>query len=452
MPRRAYPGRPARPSRSSFEPDDTDSNDDDVPLHDGPDDLAITDDEAGQSGSSISAGPGGGPIPRIQSLSNFRLHLSPRRLSRNLEPSAAGSDTGMQGVATSETPSRPRKVLQPAQVDIDRIRQEASLRSCQPPSPNHPESSPRSTASAISRQSGPSHTVNKPALARPSLSHIKCSNGGRMDPDSMRSYSDRLQLHHARAISACNTRSTSDMPSVRSAPPPPDNGRRPPSSDYPADSRSPIRPVSERREEPASTSRQRSILPSPKPIPAFSRSSNPWFGYPAMMIPDQAATGPSHDVASHGHGGVLLRPQYPKNRYRDLLKTLLFLFLLRLHHLRESLERRLPFIGRRHARPSRTDGRPTGSTSSRDGDPQSSHGVGPSEGLVLAAQQQRAGALASGWDAGSALAQLKDGWERDLLWWAVGFLVMRGSWARLVETSLESVGGWLGGSWTGLRS
>ena len=63
-------------------------------------------------------------------------------------------------------------------------------------------------------------------------------------------------------------------------------------------------------------------------ISAYSRSLNPWYGYPALLTRTPT-------------GSVSLVPRYARRRHRDLFKTLLFLAMLRLQNIRDSAERML---------------------------------------------------------------------------------------------------------------
>lgn len=87
-------------------------------------------------------------------------------------------------------------------------------------------------------------------------------------------------------------------------------------------------------------------------ISAYSRSLNPYYGYPALLLPARPATAaqpPSLDIhpdldlqQQHPHNnGPIIVPRHPRRRNRDLIKTLLFLAMLRLQNVRDTIERKL---------------------------------------------------------------------------------------------------------------
>ncbi len=129
--------------------------------------------------------------------------------------------------------------------------------------------------------------------------------------------------------------------------------------------------------------------PNVEPISAFSQEANPWFGYPAVRV--------------SAYGSSSIRPRYVRNRRRDLVKTLIFLFLLRIQSWRDGFERMMG-LGRR--------------STARD------H-VGPSEGLMRQAGRR---------DVSTRV------FEKDWTWMLVGFLIFRASWTRLLAAPLEAMG------------
>jgi hypothetical protein len=148
-------------------------------------------------------------------------------------------------------------------------------------------------------------------------------------------------------------------------------------------------------------------------VSAYSRSSNPWFGYPAVRLSPSASARPH---LSH------LLPLYPRNRKRDLVKTLLFLFMLRLQSIRDKVERRL---GLHHL----------GAV------PWSRHLEGmrartPHEGLRMQ------DAARSKMDGGRVVW---GGWRRkgEWVWMIIGLVLFRGGWTRL-WSALAMPLGWAG--------
>lgn len=149
-----------------------------------------------------------------------------------------------------------------------------------------------------------------------------------------------------------------------------------------------------------------------EPVPAVGHfaEENPWFGYPVVRTSD---------------GQV--RPRYGRNRKRDLIKTLLWLFVIRLQSWRDALERAIarmlglkslgyPYFERKRVKASN-----------------------PTVGLMRTAQEKRA----------SSSRAVVRATSRDWIWMLIGFLLMRGSWAPLLANPLEAVGltglkDWLG--------
>nr|ODN88967.1 hypothetical protein L203_02373 [Cryptococcus depauperatus CBS 7841] len=133
---------------------------------------------------------------------------------------------------------------------------------------------------------------------------------------------------------------------------------------------------------------QRDILPYSK--------ANPFFGYPAL----QTTRG--------------IQPRYPRRRKRDLVKTLLFLFLLKIQSWRDSAERiintnlHLPLNKSVTLAPARN----------------------PTEGLLRSAHRQ-------GEKKAAALERI---WDKEWWWMLIGVLLMRGSWGRVVLGPLEMIG------------
>jgi hypothetical protein len=134
-----------------------------------------------------------------------------------------------------------------------------------------------------------------------------------------------------------------------------------------------------------------------QPISAFSANINPWYGYPAVLT------------------GTTVRPRYQRNRKRDLVKTLLFLFILRIQSWRDAFER---FLG--------LNGLGTWGYLSSSG--QRSHAEemkDPGQGLVNSSLKG---------DMSKANA------DKDWIWMAVTFLLLRGTWVRILGGPLEAVG------------
>lgn len=138
-------------------------------------------------------------------------------------------------------------------------------------------------------------------------------------------------------------------------------------------------------------------------VPAVGHfaEENPWFGYPVVRTSD---------------GRV--QPRYGRNRKRDLVKTLLWLFVIRLQSWRVALERALArMLGLRSL------GYPYS-------DRKRVKAANPTAGLLRTAREKRA--LSS--------RNMVHATSRDWIWMLIGFLLMRGSWAPLLANPLEAVG------------
>lgn len=348
--------------------------------------------------SSRRSSPRSTPLQRIKSLSNFHLYLSPSRLA----PPALLSDS------EDDMPPLPppRKVLRPVVMDP-----EATIRAKTP--------TPQTLAER---------------RARPGL-NIHGIPAHMTGDETVRTYSDRLQLHHAKAMQAYRSasqqpeptqRSDNDVtpkavnpvprpvhvpgPSIESPGLEPSPTPSPPASPSPAPPQSlSISAVEAAPESGSGPTPDSGALFGAQPVSAFS-STNPWFGYPAERVPDSSQP-----------GLTVLRPRYPRNRKRDLVKTLLFLFMLRLQAWRDAFER---LLGLNHLR--------TWTASTVQGQLGRTKALTPDEGLMRTAQVKRAGA-------GDAI--MRSGyWERDWVWMVIGFLLLRGTWTRILSAPLEAVG------------
>ncbi|GHJ85736.1 hypothetical protein NliqN6_2138 [Naganishia liquefaciens] len=276
-----------------------------------------------------SEATGSEPVARVKSISEFQLYLSPSRVN-NLDL-LLGSDEE----ASDE---------EALQLESLRARQRARRES---------RSSLRSSvvvgggrvSSSTSRRSLASVTTIRTAdiatgghVHRPAITPWVSGSGRAADSmrqaswDDARSYSASLTRHHAEVLTK-NTRPSAEREALVDAAAA--AAAEPSTADYPADDAdSPTidhadandgdtRPlaaatVSTSYDDPAP--RRRIELP----ISAYDRMMNPMFGYPVMRT-----------VSTSGVNlAGMLRPRYGRKRKRDLVKTLLFLFLLRLDTLR----------------------------------------------------------------------------------------------------------------------
>ena len=332
-----------------------------------------TDVAAGQSGAQNSAphsrrssrhssrskrtSPELTPIQRIKSLSDFHLYLSPSKLAhRDLLSDSETESEPDSGDEQPELVSPPRRTLRPAVLD-----------QIEGTSGDHPR--------------------------RPPLRLL----GNHLVDENVRSYSDQLQAHHAKILeSYAEAQSTHPEPDEAVAghiAPDTTSGLSAAGHEtettklttFQADeanvsggsSSTDMSSTVPAQETPMTSP---SVGPASKPISPYS-PTNPFFGYPTVQ-----------------HGS-LIRPRYGR-RKRDLVKTLVFLFILRLQSVRFSVER---YFGL-HPNLPHEDIRPT-------------------EGLMTSSkmiqQSNRQG--------------LK-------VWLVMILLLMRGTWAKLLATPLELLG------------
>lgn len=296
------------------------------------------------------------PLQRIRSLADFQLYLSPSRLAHH-GPLPAVQPHELPVHALTLPPNSQRKrTLRPALLDTPH------------PSPPDRLSSRRSRP--------PLRLLGVPAHVRPT--------------DQARSYSDLLIQHHAGELGKLDR-----VPSELLL-----RGREKTSSPDPS-SRMPDAIGTSHHTRPSPHQPRLSEEVNPETISAFSRSSNPYYGYPAVRIPDPS--NPNH---------TSIRPRYQRRRKRDLARTLLFLLLLRLQTFRDQVERALglnrllPWTG--------TSGR---YVKARD----------PTEGLMQTAHPER----------GKVIKRTSGS---DWTWMVICFMLMRGTWTKLLFWPLEVIG------------
>lgn len=307
--------------------------------------------------TSRNSSGGEGPLQRIRSLSNFHLYLSPSRLA-NIDLLSDSDDDD------TPRPPPPKKQLRPA----------------------------------ILEQSGDSIAARRGR--RPPLQLL-----GNLGTDDARSYSDRLQQHHAKVLETYRDTGVAEHLSGRRVVSPSPIRARPPggaSESQSGLSQPGVTPSGDedpRTPRPDSLNDDESIstaAPGARAISAFATDANPWYGYPAVR------------------SGDTVRPRYNRNRKRDLVKTLLFLFILRIQSWRDAFERWLGLnkLGTWGRLP-----RP-GYEGPKD----------PATGLVSSSSPGRAGDL------------VKQSTEKDWIWAVITFLLLRGTWTRILAGPLEAVG------------
>jgi len=286
----------------------------------------------------------GGALKKIKSLSDFHLYLSPSRLAHLDVLSDSDSDSDLED--------------HPLQQEII---------------PRRPS---RSTASI-------------PIRPRPHMQVL-----GKVAGEDARSYSGRLQAHHAKVLDGYRE---SRMVEAFPRPAEVTDDReasivvttkmthyerinqidRPSTPSAPTTPGPPVTHLEPETEE-------------IKTISAFQSDLNPYYGYPAIIT------------------GTTVRPRYHRNRKRDLVKTLLFLFILRIQSWRDAFERFLGLnnLGTWRRRYIKQD---------------------PGTGLVNAREGEK------------VVKRV----EKDAIWMIITFILLRGTWARILGGPLEALG--LGG-------
>ncbi|WWC85533.1 uncharacterized protein L201_000397 [Kwoniella dendrophila CBS 6074] len=325
------------------------------------------------SRTPIPISNGQSAIQRIKSISDFHLYLSPSRLAHlNLLSDSDPEDADDSPIQKRPVPT-PKRILKPAL-----------------------------------NESGQDKLLSK-RRSRPSLRllNIKNAEGAK----NVRTYSDRLQLHHAKVLqqytggdntprnlgqnSAVNdtletNENQQNIIQVENINDIDESGLISPSSTPGA-----LEPPSLGEHYTDSTPG----IGNDQVVGEYDSSNNPWFGYPVVKI----STGSGRNYH--------LKPKYTRNRKRDLIKTLLFLFMLRIQSLRNSIER---FLG-------------IDLLLNSFSKPIANH-IGPQEGLLSSSASSLNGS-----------AIRKSNTERD--WWLmiIGFLLLRGTWSKLLVTPLETL-------------
>lgn len=302
--------------------------------------LAIdnaTDNDTALSRQSSRASSTGGALKKIKSLSDFHLYLSPSRLAHLDVLSDSDSDSDIEDL--------------PPRVSVGRKRSD---------------------------------------LPRPQLGAL-----GKVAGEDARTYSGRLQAHHAKVLEGYkDSRMVEAFPG---RPRPLDAAGRSeeagPSNFHLGTNRM------DRSSTPSAPTTPGAPVPHPptqeeevQPISAFQSDLNPYYGYPAVLA------------------GTTLRPRYHRNRKRDLVKTLLFLFILRIQSWRDGFERFLGLnnLGTWHRNYIKQD---------------------PGSGLIRSSE-----------GGGEKVVKRV---EKDWIWMAITFILLRGTWARILGGPLDAMG--LGG-------
>lgn len=341
--------------------------------------LAMTkhDEDVSDSKQQLLIDTSASTVQRIKSLSDFHLYLSPSRLAH-------------------------RDLLSDSEDDEPT-----------PPPPPPPDVRPRRTLRPAMLELGAGSLAARRAVSRQGIT--TSSTPGSVRASTPAEYASQLQAHHARGLEQYYSperqsyleavSSPEHSSDVSPASPPAPLAVGSPSDDDGEDEYGPA-PSLPHILAPTPV-RAIAAPPSTPPIAEapdvqFS-TSNPWFGYPVVRVPHQNGE------------GYAIRPRYRRNRKRDLVKTLLWLFVLRLQTWRSAIERALGLnrvISLFNTR--KPEERPT-----------------PTEGLRKVAETRAYAPK------GGAVAKRT---ERDWIWMVIGFLLLRGTWTRLLAAPMESAG------------
>lgn len=333
-------------------------------------------------------------LQRIKSLSDFHLYLSPSRLAhRDLLSDSEDDD--------EPTPPPPvhiplRRTLRPALVDPSALslaeRRAASRRAAGADTP----STPRDKYASMLQE----HHARGVEQYRPAALDLCQRSKG--DPECYDSTPDATGPNTAAPTTAIQTPYDEIEPEELE------------DDDYYSHSIVPVSLPAPGMDvsSPSASSDSEVVVRHPTRTPVSARdmqytSQNPWFGYPVVRVP--------------AGDGYTIRPRYGRNRKRDLVKTLLWLFLMRLQSMRDGFERALGLDKLR-------------ALSSRWSSGKREVARTPSQGLVDTAEEKRALVKRTG--------------KHDWIWMLVGFLLVRGTWANMLAESLEPLESTFG---TGLR-
>ena len=302
-------------------------------------DETAADHDTALSRQSSRASSTGGALKKIKSLSDFHLYLSPSRLAHLDVLSDSDSDSDMEEVTPKPSIANRRKI--------------------------NPQGDTR---------------------LRPGANVL-----GKVDGEDARSYSERLQAHHAKVLEGYK-----ESRMVEAFPGRPVDAAE--ASEESGPSTLPFRMIgTDRPSTPSAPTTPGPPVPHPppqeeevQPISAFQSDLNPYYGYPAVLA------------------GTTLRPRYHRNRKRDLVKTLLFLFILRIQSWRDGFERFLGLnnLGTWHRNYIKQD---------------------PGSGLIRSSEGEK------------VVKRV----EKDWIWMAITFILLRGTWARILGGPLDAIG--LGG-------
>lgn len=363
---------------------------------------------------------------RVKSISDFQLYLSPSRVT-NLDLLLGSDEEASDEEALQLESFRARQRA--------RRQSRSSLRSTLTGGGLPAQRSRLSldTSVAANDRASRGDGTHRPAITPWITGSGRAADSMRQASwDDARSYSASLTRHHAevliknRRTSALSTevspgvQGLADEEAQRVEPIGGDPDEQT-ALELGSDGRSTLAPTASTRSDDESTHRRRVELP----ISAYDRMMNPMFGYPALQT-----------VSTSGHNlAGMLRPRYGRKRKRDLAKTLLFLFLLRMDSLRRWIGQAttnlvasvLAMIGLGGLLRTKSDEHRTGQ--------QATHGRrNPEQAFAMARHGYASQGLGRSHNIGD-MAAAKGDW----LWMVITIVLVRGSWGRLLLSTLEEL-------------
>lgn len=353
------------------------------------------------------------PLQRIKSLSDFHLYLSPSRLA-NLDLLSDSSDSDSEGVTPDTEGIRP--ILSPNSPSGGKGRRESVLSSSPPANTGQTRRVLRPVIvdpeATITRAQSIADRRTRPPLRLYGVS----SGGTGEEGESVRTYSDRLSLHHAHILKGYQkSPGPTDETEQKQEMGPNESNDIPQKIESVEDEPNLLddQPIEINDQPPADNP----TIPQTHihRVSAYSRSLNPWFGYPALRL------SPSTSQPTNPYSRNII-PLYPRNRKRDLIKTLLFLFMLRLQSIRDKTER---WLGLHHLGAIPWNRRSEGWNVSHN----------PAEGLrmqeaELAKRGKKGGGMVKG--------GIWGGWKRkgEWVWMIICLVLFRGGWGRILGATV----------------
>lgn len=369
---------------------------------------------------------GSNPVVRVKSISEFQLYLSPSRVN-NLDLLLGSDEEASDEEALQLESLRARQ----------RARRESrsSLRSSAAGSRLPLYAGRRSLDAADIPDLGGNHgQAHRPAITPWVTGSGRAADSMRQASwDDARSYSASLTRHHAEVLtrnrrSSAEKNSRNEVDGAESVPLERNDITSVASTldqtdqEQSSDSQSLAAPTISTQSEDSTLRRRIELL-----ISAYDRMMNPMFGYPAMRT-----------VSTSGVNlAGMLRPRYGRKRKRDLVKTLLFLLLLRLDTLRRWIgQATTNFVASIIASLGLGGWFGPNRNAYHSSDGAATHGRrNPEQAFALARHNYGYPNQAVGKGNMGELASARGDW----LWMVITIVLVRGSWGRLLLSTLEEL-------------